>query len=131
MDRGITDMPQGSGHTLEPTRTVTSTIVTTVHDLRREPTRPADIRIDRRAKFGNEFVGRDGSRADVIEQFEAPNVLASSIQDHAVRLSSYRPSMSAGKRIHYPRSRFPPRRSAHACTEPHFIISMSPVGLLW
>ena len=44
----------------------------TVHNLRREPMRPGDIRIDRRTKFGNEFViGRDGTRADVIAKFEA------------------------------------------------------------
>lgn len=44
---------------------------TTVHNLRHEPMRPGDIRIDRRTEFGNEFIiGRDGSRADVIAKFE-------------------------------------------------------------
>ncbi|UFN51682.1 DUF4326 domain-containing protein (plasmid) [Roseomonas sp. OT10] len=45
---------------------------TTIHNLRREAIRPGDVRIDRRTGFGNEFVlGRDGSRAEVIAQFEA------------------------------------------------------------
>jgi Domain of unknown function (DUF4326) len=45
---------------------------TTVHNLRQEPMRPEDIRIDRRTEFGNEFViGRDGTRVDVIAKFEA------------------------------------------------------------
>ncbi len=44
---------------------------TTIHNLRHEPMRPGDIRIDRRTEFGNEFIiGRDGSRADVIALFE-------------------------------------------------------------
>lgn len=44
----------------------------TVHNLRREPMRPSDIRIDRRTEFGNEFViGRDGTRVEVIAKFEA------------------------------------------------------------
>jgi len=44
---------------------------TTVHNLRCEPMRPSDIRIDRRTEFGNEFIiGRDGTRADVIAKFE-------------------------------------------------------------
>ena len=47
-------------------------MLTTVHNLRQEPMRPGDIRIDRRTEFGNEFViGRDGTRADVIAKFEA------------------------------------------------------------
>lgn len=46
-------------------------MTTTVHNLRSEPMRPGDIRIDRRTEFGNEFIiGRDGSRADVIAKFE-------------------------------------------------------------
>lgn len=44
---------------------------TTVHNLRHEPMRAGDIRIDRRTEFGNEFIiGRDGSRADVVVKFE-------------------------------------------------------------
>jgi hypothetical protein len=47
-------------------------MLTTVHNLRQEPMRPEDIRIDRRTEFGNEFIiGRDGTRADVIAKFEA------------------------------------------------------------
>jgi hypothetical protein len=46
-------------------------VTTTVHNLRREPMRAGDVRIDRRTEYGNEFViGRDGSRADVIAKFE-------------------------------------------------------------
>src|ERR1700739_1717609 len=44
---------------------------TTVHNLRREPMRPGDIRIDRRTEFANDFaIGREGSRADIIAKFE-------------------------------------------------------------
>lgn len=46
-------------------------MTTTVHNLRREPMRPGDIRIDRRTELGNEFViAREGTRSEVIAKFE-------------------------------------------------------------
>jgi hypothetical protein len=62
----------------------------TIHNLRREPLRSGDIRIDRRTEFGNEFIiGRDGSRADVIVKFE---------QAERARLSDPGPAGEARRR---------------------------------